>query len=163
MILGDPYKFAIIYKKIDAWNIDNAFCNGILLFCIDGYLYPNKICTVTLKSEIVPLRKKLENIPIDSRLFSMKKELAFSQIYKKVFPEDYTLPNNYEFDITPLAFADENCFVFAVSNGVNVRILAAVLQYVKEKSQYDLENIEVKETFVAGQELETIARTLRID
>ena len=93
----------------------------------------------------------------------MKKELAFSQIYKKVFPENYTLPNDYEFDITPLAFADENCFIFAVSNGVNVRILAAVLQYVKEKSQYDLENIEVKETFVAGQELETIARTLRID
>ncbi|MEI3101052.1 MAG: hypothetical protein V8T45_04330 [Oscillospiraceae bacterium] len=56
--------------------------------------------------------EEAENIPIDSRLFSMKKELAFSQIYKKVFPENYTLPNDYEFDITPLAFADENCFYF---------------------------------------------------
>lgn len=48
MILGDPYKFAILSGMIDEWNIDHVFCNGILLFCVDGDIYPREIVTATL-------------------------------------------------------------------------------------------------------------------
>ena len=31
MIIGDPYKFAILSGVINEWNIDDTFCNGVLL------------------------------------------------------------------------------------------------------------------------------------
>ena len=162
MIQGNPYEFAIIIKKIEEWNIDNTFCNGILLFCIDGYIYPSKICTSTLKSEIGPLTKKLKNIPVNNHLFNMKKDLAFFHIYKMIFPEDYMLSNDYQFDITPLSFADENCFIFAVSNSTHVRLLGAELKYIKEKSQHDLENLHIKEAFISTEKLTAIANCLEL-
>ena len=52
MILGNPYKFSVFISTIKEWNIDNEFCNGVLLFCIDGNIFPKKIVTATLKCEI---------------------------------------------------------------------------------------------------------------
>ena len=59
MILGNPYKFAIIIQIIKQWNkeesADNPFCNGVLLFCIDGNIYTEEILTATLKTEVYML------------------------------------------------------------------------------------------------------------
>lgn len=34
MIIGDPYKFAILSGIFKEWNMDDTFCNGFLLcFC----------------------------------------------------------------------------------------------------------------------------------
>ena len=49
MILGNPYKFSVFISTIKEWNIDNEFCNGVLLFCIEGNIFPKKIVTATLK------------------------------------------------------------------------------------------------------------------
>ncbi len=45
MIIGDPYKFAILSGVINEWNIDNTFCNGVLLFCVNGDIYPKEVVT----------------------------------------------------------------------------------------------------------------------
>lgn len=163
MILGDPYKFAIIIKTIKEWNLDEAFCNGILLFCIDGSIFPKEICTATLKSEIGPLRENLENIAVDTSLFYAEKGRAFKQIYNMIVPADFTLDNDYRFDISPLSFADENCYTFAVSNGTQVRILAAKLEYNKELSRHELKNTDIKEAFISLEELSKIAKALCLD
>ena len=59
MILGNPYKFSVFISTIKEWNIDNEFCNGVLLFCIEGNIFPKKIVTATLKYEIQLLKEKL--------------------------------------------------------------------------------------------------------
>ena len=56
MILGNPYSFSVFINTIKEWNIDNEFCNGILLFCVDGDFFPKRIVTATLKCEIQPLK-----------------------------------------------------------------------------------------------------------
>lgn len=43
MILGNPYKFLIFISTIKEWNIDSAFNNGVLLFGIDGNIFPKKL------------------------------------------------------------------------------------------------------------------------
>lgn len=163
MILGDPYKFAVINKTIKEWNIDKTFCNGVLLFCVDGSIYPKEILTATLKSEINPLKESLKNIAINNELFNMRKEEAFSQIYNITFPIDSDLDNNYQFDITPLSFAEDNCYIFAVSNGVQVRVLASKLKYIKEKSRHNLKNININESYISAQEIYEIASALKVD
>lgn len=163
MILGNPYKFAIILKTIKEWNLDEAFCNGILLFCIDGSIFPKEILTATLKSEIGQLRENLENIAVDTSLFYAENGRAFKQIYNMIVPADFTLDNDYRFDITPLSFADDNCYTFAVSNGTQVRILAAKLEYIKKISRHNLKNIDIKETFISLEEVNEIVKALNLD
>ena len=122
MILGNPYKFSVFISTIKEWNIDNEFCNGVLLFCIEGNIFPKKIVTATLKYEIQLLKEKLRNLITNERLYNMQRDKAFAEIYNITFPEDISIDNDYRFDITPESFADENCYVFAVSNGKKVRI-----------------------------------------
>lgn len=161
MILGNPYKFSVFISTIKEWNIDNEFCNGVLLFCIDGDIFPKKIVTVTLKCEIRLLKEKLKNLVTNERLYNMPKDEAFAEIYNITFPENISIDNDYRFDITPETFADENSYIFAVSNGNEVRIMAAKLNYVVEESRHKL-NSEISETFMAIDDLNKILSQLDI-
>ena len=148
MILGNPYKFSVFISTIKEWNIDNEFCNGVLLFCIEGNIFPKKIVTATLKYEIQLLKEKLRNLITNERLYNMQRDKAFAEIYNITFPEDISIDNDYRFDITPESFADENCYVFAVSNGKKVRIMATKLNYIVEESRHELSNVDISETFI---------------
>ena len=64
------------------------------------------------------------------------------------------------FDITPASLSDHNCFVFAVCDGVNIRILASELAYERENSRHRLENIIISETFLTVSELREIIAVL---
>lgn len=129
MIIGDPYKFAILSGVINEWNIDDTFCNGVLLFCVNGDIYPKEVVTATLRCEIEYLKQKLRSLTIDKRLYALPPQQAFAEIYGITFPEDTDSDNEDCFDITPASLSDHNCFVFAVCNGVNVRVLASELAY----------------------------------
>lgn len=163
MILGNPYKFAVIAKTIQEWNVDETFCNGVLLFCVDGNLFPKEIFTATLASELYPLRQQLANIGIHHEIFHMKKEKAFQKMYDITFPKDDDFGNDYQFDITPPSLSDNNYYIFAVSNGIAVRILAAKLHYIKKISRHMLKNIAIAEAFISVEEMEDIAKDLRVD
>ena len=162
MILGNPYKFSVFISTIKEWNIDNEFCNGVLLFCIEGNIFPKKIVTATLKYEIQLLKEKLRNLIINERLYNMQRDKAFAEIYNITFPEDISIDNEYRFDITPESFADENCYVFAVSNGKEVRIMATKLNYIVEESRHELSNIDISETFIEIEDLNQIISQLEI-
>ena len=162
MILGNPYKFSVFISTIKEWNIDNEFCNGVLLFCIEGNIFPKKIVTATLKYEIQLLKEKLMNLIINERLYNMQRDKAFAEIYNITFPEDISIDNDYRFDITPESFADENCYVFAVSNGKEVRIMATKLNYIVEESRHELSNIDISETFIEIEDLNQIISQLEI-
>ena len=81
MILGNPYTFSIIAQTIDEWNINDAFRNGILIFCVDGHIYPEEIVNATLNCEIPFLRRALKNLTTDTSLYNKPKEIAFSEMY----------------------------------------------------------------------------------
>lgn len=150
-------------KTIKEWKEDETFCNGVLLLCVDGSIFPKEILTATLNSEINPQKKSLEEITIHNELFNMEKGEAFKQIYDMTFPEDFSLENDYRFDITPLSLADANCYVFAVSNGIQVRVLAAQLTYIKDLSRHMLKNIDIHEAFISTREIEEMAKALKVD
>lgn len=162
MILGNPYKFSVFISTIKEWNIDNEFCNGVLLFCIEGNIFPKKIVTVTLKYEIQLLKEKLRNLITNESLYNMQRDKAFAEIYNITFPEDISIDNDYRFDITPESFADENCYVFAVSNGKEVRIMATKLNYIVEESRHELSNVDISETFIEIEDLNQIISQLEI-
>ena len=156
MIIGDPYKFAILSGVINEWNIDDTFCNGVLLFCVNGDIYPKEVATATLRCEIEYLKQKLRNLTTDKRLYTLPPQQAFAEIYGITFPEDMDSDNGDCFDITPASLSDHNCFVFAVCDGVNIRILASELAYERENSRHRLENIIISETFLTVSELREI-------
>ena len=160
MIIGDPYKFAILSEVINEWNIDDTFCNGVLLFCVNGDIYPKEVVTATLRCEIEYLKQKLRNITTDKRLYILPPQQAFAEIYGITFPEDMDSDNGDCFDITPASLSDHNCFVFAVCDGVNIRILASELAYERENSRHRLENIIISETFLTVGELREIIAVL---
>lgn len=162
MILGNPYSFSVFINTIKEWNIDNEFCNGILLFCVDGDFFPKRIVTATLKCEIQPLKEKLMNLVVDEILYNMPKDRAFANLYSITFPEDTDIDNDYRFDISPDSFTDDNCFIFAVSNGEKVRILAAELYYNIEESRHEVTNVDISEAYITIDELNEIIAKLDI-
>lgn len=152
MLLGNPYNFAVYFEKIEEWNIDDVFCNGVLMFFLNGEIFPKKVIITPLNSERVNLKDCWKNIGTDTKLFSMPKLEAFRKIYDLTFPENTDIYNDYRFDITPLSFEEDSCHVFAVSNGDEVRILGAKLRYICEISRHDLKNCSVTETVIQYQE-----------
>ena len=162
MILGNPYCFSVFVNTIKEWNIGSEFCNGVLLFCVDGEFFPKRIVTATLKCEIQPLKEKLMNLINDEMLYNMQKDRAFAKIYNITFPEDTDIDNDYRFDISPASFIDENCFIFAIRNGENVRIMAAKLNYNKKESRHEISNVDISETFITIKEINKIIAKLDI-
>ena len=156
MIIGDSYKFAILSGEINEWNIDDAFCNGVLFLCVNGDIYPKEVVTATLRCEMEYLKQKLRNITTDKRLYILPPQQAFAEIYDITFPEDTQNDNNDCFNITPAALSDCNCFVFAVRDEINIRILASKLTYETENSRHKLESITISETFLTAGELEEV-------
>ncbi len=53
-------------------------------------------------------------------------------------------------------FLDNQYYVFAVSDGTNIRILASKLKYIKKYSNHKLKNINVNEAIISMKELNDI-------
>jgi len=168
MIIGNPYKFSIFIRAIKEWNAgESVWCNGVLLFCIDGVLFPKYVTTATLNSEIRPLKEKLENLTIEVKLYEMEKGKAFIKMYNTTFPEwdpqwdnESEICNDYRYFISPTILSDFNCHIYAVSNGSQIRILAAELNYIIEESTHNLNDFKISETFITNDELNQIIQEL---
>lgn len=164
MIIGEPAKFAVIFEIVREWNIDSSFNNGILIFSVDYKIYPgNDIVNATLNYEIPNLKDCMSKIGVDEQLFELPQEEAFTKLYDLRFPEDWDNDEDYRFDISPAIFSDNNCLVFAVSNGMKVRVLATSnLEYIKTESRHNLKNIEISETYISIEEWNEILLKLDI-
>lgn len=105
----------------------------------------------------------MSNICVDEQIFELPKYEAFTKIYYLRFPENCDVDEDYRFDISPIAFSDNNCLIFAVSNGSMVRVLATSnLKYIKAESRYDTENIEISESYISIEEWNYILLKLAI-
>lgn len=160
MIIGDPFSFAIVLDVAKNWNDDDSFGNGILFFCVDSELYPNVVISTTLKSEIPRLKGHLENIVVNQRIYNLPKNEAYNEMYNITFPNDFSTNNNYMFIISTQSQIDNDCLVFAVSDGNNIRILAAKLNYCKELSAHMLTNAQISEIYVNNSQMKDMLRKL---
>ena len=160
MLIGNPDKFSILFEVVKEWNIDERFKNGVLFLSVNSNLFPKEIVTATLDREIKILKDALINITVNERLYNLPKDKAFIEIYKITFPEDFNLANDYSFNITPDSLLDNNCFIFALSNGKYIRILASQLQYIIEESCHELNNINICETFIDTYEINKMISNL---
>lgn len=43
MVIGDPYKFSIIFDRVDKWNMSINDNNGYLNLSIDSEIFPKKL------------------------------------------------------------------------------------------------------------------------
>lgn len=163
MIFGNPYNFAIITQPIKEWNEDDTFLNGVLLFCVDGKIFPKNIVNATLKFELSGYEEKLNNLVVDNKLYNTARDTAFRCIYNLVYPNDRdTTDNDYRFDFSPEIFSDINCKVFAISNGESIRLMAAAnLVYNKVESRHILDDVEVSETTIPIKEFQEIISQLK--
>ena len=80
MLLGDPYRFAVLAEIIPAWNVDETFGNGVLLLAVDGQFFPREIVTAPLKGELYWLREKLQHLSVEEALYQLPKAQAFAAI-----------------------------------------------------------------------------------
>ena len=162
MVIGNPYVFSIMIDIVDEWNSDKSFNNGLLFMGINGVLIPKKITTATLNTEIFPLIRKLKNPMKNKDIFKMEKKEAFSCIYEQTFPSAYDVENDYSYYITPFEFENNNCLIFMVGDGEQIRILASEVEYIKEESTHNLQKLDVIETYISNEELEKIVEKLSI-
>ena len=80
-------------------------------------------------------------------------------MYNITFPDfsyDDDIDNDYQYHISSPSLEDYDCIAFVVSNGEQVRIMAAKLNYIIEESTHDLSNIDISETFITHDELNKI-------
>lgn len=161
MVVGNPDIFSIMFDVVDEWNYDKSFNNGLLFMSIDGKIFLSELTTATLNVELPQLIENLKSPAENKEIFYMEKKEAFTHIYGLTFPSDWDMNNDYSYDITPNEFGDRDCYVFMVSNEDKIRILAASeLQYIKEESTHNLQDINVAETYLSKEELEGMVEKL---
>ncbi|MDM1408404.1 Imm42 family immunity protein [Myroides sp. DF42-4-2] len=126
MVIGDPNKFAIIIDMVPEWNITKSFKMGVFLYVLKANIFPKEIDTVTLSSDLYYFFERtpsaLLNIPKDEKLFQMELYEAY-KFMLDTFCSASSTKNNKNFCFTSLSIRDYNYEFFAVSNGVDIRIL----------------------------------------
>ena len=55
MLIGDPYKFAVLFDRVKKWNPSLTDNNGFFALCIDGKLFPDEI-----ENAVIPVGVYLE-------------------------------------------------------------------------------------------------------
>lgn len=164
MLIGDPSNFAIITESVNAWNETKDFCEGVLLYCVDGEIFPKgELISATLGHDLHCLKNNFSNPTINEELYKMDKDAAFLEIYYITYPSDWSKNNNYCYDISPDSFIDRGCFVFAVSDGKKVRILSAHSEcYNKEESEFVFANSIVKESYVDVDDFKQVSKAFDV-
>ena len=164
MIIGEPYRFAIIFDRVDEWNDrESSLNNGVLFISVNGMLFPNILSTATLSVDInnlVKMFNSLESQIVDNKLFNKDKTLLFKSLFNKTFPIDTNIDNDYTYYITPPTLQDEHYFIFGVRGNDSVRILACKLEYSEILFEYCLDDINVEDATVSLSQLLNISEYL---
>lgn len=162
VVVGDPFRFAIIYETVECWNSNETFHNGLLFFSINSKLYPYSVddFSSTLASEIPMLVDSLKNIVVNKEMYNLKIVDAYTKLYNAAFPDDYDLPYEQRYFISPPTMAQFGYYIFAVTNSKKVRILASKLKYDKKNSTHKLNNIKIREVYVPCPDIDMIITRL---
>lgn len=148
MIIGDPYRFALIFDEVKEWCYGSCNSNGHFAFCMDGKMLPGNIINAVNDNALAKVLDKLKNAPEDSELFAMDAAPAFEKLYDLVYPTDSVSDNDYRFELAPEEVIDEGYHVFLVRSGDTIRILGAHQDYDREQSRHIFEGIEISEAVI---------------
>ena len=163
MIIGNPYKFAVILDEVPQWNPSNCpFRNGILFYCFNGVLFPNEVLNATLSTDLHDLLPRMRNIPANEALFTGKKDEVFKYLFNLRFPQDWDQEEDYRFDLTPLTFSDKDHYICAVKGNAGVRLLANAVPYIQEDSTHALSILNTLESTLSSQEYDDLITALKL-
>jgi hypothetical protein len=174
MIIGDPFKFAILAERIPDWNIvgDTSFVEGILFMSIDGILYPKEITSVTLNSDLGHIfwfpNHALLRLPENERIFKLDKKSAFTELFKCACPcilegdDREDADNDYTNMIATTSIRDQGGEVYLVRCGDTVRILAGTVSLVSRGNEkvYEISE-QISECFISVDEIKKIVDDLK--
>ena len=84
MVIGDPYKFSIIFDRVDKWNMSINDNNGYLNLSIDSEIFPKKLINTIVNTSLFDIKNSLNNIPVDTSIYNMNTSEAFKTLYNLV-------------------------------------------------------------------------------
>ena len=153
MIIGDPYKFAIMFDEVREWSTCDRL-SGHFAFCMNGKMLPEGIINAILDNALAKVYDKLKNAPEDAELFTMDAAAAFGCIYDRVYPSDINRDNDYRFELAPEEVIDEGYIVFVIRKAGEIRVLAANPKYDREQSRCIFDRLEVTEAVLDEEQYE---------
>ena len=159
MVIGDPYKFSIIFDRVDKWNMSINDNNGYLNLSIDSEIFPKKLINTIVNTSLFDIKNSLNNIPVDTSIYNMNTSEAFKTLYNLVYPVEFENDNDYRYELSPMALTDENAFVFAVKGKGKVKIVASILEYDYENSRH-IFNDKVIEVILEQDEIAEIVNNI---
>lgn len=155
MIIGDPYKFAVMFDVVKEWCAGSTEDNGHFAFCVDGKMLPGRIINSVTDVALAKVYDKLKNAPEDAGLFDMDADEAFERIYDLVYPSlESNRDNDYRFELAPVEVIDEGYNIFLVRKGSEIRVLGARQDYDREQSRCIFEGIEIAEAVIDEEQRE---------
>lgn len=170
MVFGDPNRFAVIVKAIDAWNetqiigSTSKFYNGILIFCVDGFLFPQvEIAVSTLCVDVPWFIRLIERVPdVDQySLFESDKKDAFCFLLNNSFSDTEENDAVRNFLVSPPILSDKQDMIFCIKKDNMFRIIASHVDYNIEQSAYNLGSNVISETYIPVNEIESIVTDLK--
>ena len=157
MIIGDPYKFAVMFDRVKEWNDSISGDNGFFGICIDGKMFPNIVINACAFSSVYDVIDSLKRIPVNEKIYKMEKEKAIMSLYELVYPDfDSDYDNDYRYLLAPSDLTDLSYLVFAVKDTEKIKILATKAEYNFEEEQDVFDNSEITEIILEKEEINKI-------
>ncbi len=167
MLIGDPYKFAVLFDRVKNWNTSLTDNNGFFALCIDGRLFPDIIINAIIPVGVMDVKEALSGIPVDEKIFDMDAKDAILILYDLVYPEfddeksdEENRDNDFRYLLSTEELVDDNYFVFAVEKKGKIRILGTKAEYDFEEKRDVLGNSEVTEIILEKEEINKIISQL---
>lgn len=157
MIIGDPYKFSILFDRVKIWNATLNDNNGFFAFSINGKIFPDTAINAIIPVSLLELKNSLSNIPVNEEIYNLGKNDAFKALYNIVYPpnDDY---NDYRYELATSDLTDNDILVFAVGGKEKVKIFAAKLEYDIEESRHIFDESALWEVVLDKSEVDQIIK-----
>jgi hypothetical protein len=162
VIIGDPYRFSVLFDRVEEWNEIENVNNGFFALCLDGKIFPKYMINAIIETSLHDVLSVLKAIPEDGDMFCLETEVCFKTIYDKVFPDDYDADNDYRYLLSPYALTDENCFIFILKNRDKVRIMGAELKYDIENSTHIFDDAEISVVELTENDIQQIIDKIEV-
>lgn len=159
MVIGDPYKFSILFDRVKSWNVSLNDNNGFLGVSIDGKMFPDMVINAIIPVSLLEIKNSLSSIPLNEKIYNLGTNDAFKALYNLVYPpnDDY---NDYRYELATSDLTDNNNLVFAVAGKEKVKIFAAELKYDIEESCHIFDESALRTVVLDKSEVSQIIKEI---
>lgn len=163
MLIGDPYKFAVLFDRVADWNNSIKDNNGLFALCIDGKLFPDIVINAVISVSVHDVKESLSGIPVNEMIYDMDTENSFKALYEFVYPDIDNYENNvydYRYELATTDLTDIDNIVFAVEGKRKIKILAAKLEYDFAESTHVFDKSAITEIILEKDYINNIIAQL---